>query len=159
MLVEVTSTVDNEVNEERMSTPSITIKESEGSLSDLMNELHMADSDASDSDDSNGEEMEADTEPPLTEEPPYTLSTDNLPWPKLLQYLRESESAASKYFSFPTVHQSVAAKRQQDDDTFVVRDSDGKPLAPSVGSTIIANGVCDFCGKELLTINIENVRI
>ena len=118
-----------------------------------MNELNMTDSNRDsevDSDEDNMEEKETE----LIREPPYTLTTSNLPWPKLLQYLRESESAASKYFSFTAVH---SADKQH--ETSSVQEN-GKFADPSTDITAkTQEGICDFCGKELLTINIEDVRL
>ena len=50
--------------------------------------------------DEGGVESEADLLPCTPPPPPYPpISSKNLPWPTILQYLRESESLSSEYFS------------------------------------------------------------
>ena len=50
--------------------------------------------------DEGGVESEADLLPCTPPPPPYPpISSTNLPWPTILQYLRESESLSSEYFS------------------------------------------------------------
>lgn len=52
------------------------------------------------------------------EEETYTTisSTVNLPWPAILQYMRETDSASSKYFSL-TKHHTIEAKEGEENDT------------------------------------------
>lgn len=52
------------------------------------------------------------------EEETYTAisSTVNLPWPAILQYMRETDSASSKYFSL-TKHHTIEAKEGEENDT------------------------------------------
>ena len=116
------------------------------SLSDLIDKLNLAHSEESDSDQERGDEPMAAEDESEGEEssPPYASLTDNLPWPRLLQYLRESESTSSKYFSVGGLFTSSPKLALTD-------NGDQNAIAD--------NRQCHFCGKKAFQIEptAENV--
>ena len=81
----------------------------------------------SDSESNSEEDGDSSTECEDHRTPPFpNVNSFNLPWPAILQYLRESESMASEYFS-------LASNR--------LGTSSELGLLPS------GNTLCDFCGK------------
>ena len=91
-------------DESRLFQTSPEFDEFVAMLTDLKSDDEDDDEEDADHENDIGEETEPLTTPPP---PPYpSLSSFNLPWPAILQYLRESESLSSEYFSL--------ARRQQD---------------------------------------------
>ena len=78
-------------------------------------------SDSEEDEGNSGTECEEHTTPPFP-----NVQSFNLPWPAILQYLRESESMASKYFSLA---------------------SDRLGTTSELGLLPSGNTLCDFCGK------------
>lgn len=91
------------------------------SLTDILGDA----SDDSTTDDGEGVSPSASSPPP-----PYaSLPKANLPWPAILQYLRESESESSRYFGLsPTSPQPTSV---------------AQPPTSSIHSQLL----CHFCGK------------
>lgn len=80
-------------------------------------------------------------------EPYQSVSSDNVPWPAILQYLRESESESSKYFSLQTPQ---AATEQYDKEEAAIQYTD------------TARTTCQFCEQftkplSLLPDSLEKV--
>ena len=95
----------------------------EKSLEDLATEL-IGRSSCSSSDDESNNENHGDI-------PPYQpLSSENLPWPTILQYLRESDSRSSKYFSMQVSKPTVDDKKEE------------------------VAVVCQFCGQSLMPFSL-----
>ena len=120
----------------------------QSSLSDLMNEINLAeDSDnQSSTSSSNGIEYRLIAGSEEDYPPPYTVPSDNLPWPKLLQYLRESESESSKYFSVPSnngIQQSTGQKELDASCLVTVTEPNEE--------------YCQFCGETVINLPIKNV--
>ena len=67
------------------------------SLTDLLADIDISDDSTTDDE----KDMRSDSLSPDDDSPPpyVTLPKTNLPWPAILQYLRETESESSKYFS------------------------------------------------------------
>ena len=92
--------------------------------------------------------------------PPYPeLGVGRLPWPAVLQYLRESESEASRYFSLDRVTETEPADDQRDKGV-CQRGKQKKELAEEAGSSTGRQGggaagpvmegtysECIFCGR------------
>ena len=78
------------------------------------------------------------------------LQVSDLPWPAILQYLRESESLASEYFSLQNKH-SVDVTAHKQGGVVDKEDSD-KQIAkyPEVEVSLIpsSSDVCEFCGQK-----------
>ena len=85
--------------------------------------------------------------------PPYPpLSSANLPWPSILQYLRESESLSSDYFSTADHPQPHPSSRSNSS----IREVGPQP----------AENLCSFCGQRAPVFNLlplgevrEQVRV
>ena len=78
---------------------------------------------------------------------PY-LQVSDLPLPAILQYLRESESLASEYFSLQNKHSVDMNARKEGG---VDKEDRGKQIAkdPEVEvSLITGSDVCEFCGQQ-----------
>ena len=92
-------------------------------------------------DEEEAEEIEnvEETEQPVTPPPPPypSLSSFNLPWPAILQYLRESESLSSEYFSL--------AKPQQDSSLITATAQQCRPQ-------------CLFCEQKAQVISLLPVE-
>ena len=78
------------------------------------------------------------------------LQVSDLPWPAILQYLRESESLASEYFSLQNKHSvDVTAHKQE---VVVDKEDSDKQIAkcPEVEVSLIpsSSDVCEFCGQK-----------
>lgn len=94
----------------------------EKSLEDLAAELICSSSCSSSDDDSNNENCE--------DIPPYQhLPSENLPWPTILQYLRESDSQSSRFFSTQASKPTVDDKKED-------------------------NATCQFCGQSLMPFTL-----
>ena len=97
--------------------------------------------------------------------PPYPeLGVGRLPWPAVLQYLRESESEASRYFSLDRVTETEPADDQRDKGV-CPRGKQKKELAEEAAGSSSGNGAgrqgggaagpvmegtyseCVFCGR------------
>ena len=92
---------------------------------------------------SDDEEEEEEEEDVHSVSPPYPdLPTSQLSWPAILQYLRESESEASKYFSLDYEEKKSDVERLE----YLAGDEkkryeDG-PIVERMSE------VCDFCGQS-----------
>ena len=100
------------------------------SLSDLVDELYLSSS-SDCSDDEHSQTKDSNSS---------TLPHNSLPWPEILQYLRESDSQSSKYFGVSSnyPHPSIASREN------------------------VRNDECHFCGQQLqhaslLTANEDKV--
>ena len=94
----------------------------EKSLDDLVAELTGGSTCSSSDDESNNENHE--------DIPPYQpLPSENLPWPTILQYLRESDSQSSRYFSTQASKPTVDDKKED-------------------------NVTCQFCGQSLMPFSL-----
>ena len=139
----------NEEQEDAVEEEREAFQMNQSSLSDLMNEINLAeDSDKSSTSSSSSIGNEHRLVAGLEEDcpPPYTVPSNNLPWPKLLQYLRESESESSKYFSVPSNNATQQSTGQKESET-------------SCLVTVFAPNeeYCQFCGKTMINLPIENV--
>ena len=92
----------------------------EKSLEDLAAELIGHSSCSSNDDESNNEDIL----------PYQSLSSENLPWPTILQYLRESDSQSSRYFSMQVSKPTVDHKKEE------------------------ISAVCQFCGQSLIPFSL-----
>ena len=76
------------------------------------------------------------------------LQVSDLPLPAILQYLRESESLASEYFSLQNKHSVDMNARKEGG---VDKEDRGKQIAkdPEVEVSLITySDVCEFCGQQ-----------
>lgn len=135
----------------------------QNSISDLIENLQLTDDNSCEEEEGEGDDDWNDEEQTKggsmvsgSPAPPYKLPADNLPWPKLLQYLRESESAASKYFSISSntasggrvVTGCLSGKHPVETSnqrTHMAADAEAQP------------DTCHFCSKALIKIMAENV--
>ena len=71
------------------------------------------------------------------------LQVSDLPLPAILQYLRESESLASEYFSLQNKHSVEGGVGKEDRDRQIAKD-------PEVEVSLITSSsdVCEFCGQQ-----------
>ena len=85
--------------------------------------------------------------------PPYpTISSSQLSWPAILQYLRESESEASKYFSLDNTDNISDVKRSEclaGEDEMMKHEEDAALVEKM-------NEVCDFCGQSTTQWSVLN---
>ena len=138
------------------SEPLHYIGEGEGCRIDLpaligqLSELEFS-SGSSSSDDSTSDEEEEDSAEEKDKPSPYPdLGAGQLPWPAVLQYLRESESEASKYFSLGH------ATDCRELDLGPAKEVTERQRTPVVASSHeVARPVvermsreCDFCGQN-----------
>lgn len=113
------------------------------SMDQLMEHLNITDDDSNDEEDRSDDDDDDRTGNEVSSQSPYMLPQTGLPWPKLLQYLRESEAASSRYFSIPR-----AATMQQSKNTKDKKDG-------NIGSEETNEDTCQFCGRQLHKIAIE----
>ena len=81
------------------------------------------------------------------------LQVSRLPWPTILQYLRESESLASEYFSLKSKHSAAVEKpgvregsggpKKEGRSKQIAKDTKAEVLLP--GS---CSNACEFCGQR-----------
>lgn len=98
-----------------------------------------------------GEESDTDTSHRERQQGFPDFQVSSLPWPTILQYLRESESLASEYFSLknkhpvavdgPGVHEERPEKEEKGEWT--TKDTQAEVLLPGSDSNI-----CEFCGQQ-----------
>ena len=97
------------------------------------------------------------------------LKLDNLPWPSILQYMRESESLASDYFSLSNkeaiesrlaqnkrLQQTVTSEEAERLKNCHIASGDGeKSNSESEGDLMAAKSqICDFCGQSSTQISL-----
>lgn len=117
------------------------------SMDQLMEDLHITDDDSNDEDDNGGGLSDGDSDS-VSPVQPYELPEKGLPWPKLLQYLRESEAASSKYFSIP-----VATRQSEKSNTNKRHEKESNDM--TINDARIDEEICCFCGKQLMKIEME----
>ena len=102
---------------------------------------------SSSSDENDDDDGEENTNGKLYKFP--DLQVSDLPWPAILQYLRESESLASEYFSLQNKHSvDVTAHKERGVDE---EDSDKQTAKyPEVELSLLpsSSDVCEFCGQK-----------
>ena len=107
-------------------------------------------SESNSSSDENDSKYQEDDPPKVSD-----IQARELPWPAILQYLRESESLACKYFSLENRHRSTTGKRSRRSAATVGRSSHSKGAARQVEArasgarAFLPEGgtVCEFCGQ------------
>ena len=121
-------------------------------LVDQLSELQFASELSSDdpvSDKYDGEDDGSETDTTLDELRPYPdLPTSQLPWPAVLQYLRESESEASKYFSLESGGVNTSAVEASVEEEEAVNTAQRDRGALENGPVVERMSQdCDFCGQ------------
>ena len=92
------------------------------------------------------------------------INTHSIPLPAVLQYLRESEAIASRYFSLSAKYKSKR-KRHERNPTHPptlertipaggVEMTSTVPSRPSSGKREVVMVTCDFCGKKIQRLSL-----
>ena len=133
-----------------LDLPLLQSGESEGeSYEELTAPLSMsqlADVNFFDNSDDSLEEDDQSEKPEVNESPPYPdICSSQLSWPVILQYLRESESLASQYFSLDRkpldIQQEVRGVNNESGRRECEEHSTAIPVIERMGS------ICEFCGR------------
>lgn len=141
----------------------------------------------SSSDDDNQDDEERDDDMSLTNHNlkiPDLQSAKSLPWPSILQYVRESETMAGQYFSLQNKEaverrnvkaQAMMGQKEEEEVPLLERTSVGtlagdecttvNPVGPVALEESDVVSACHFCGKKLPrrsllaeTKNVESIR-
>lgn len=114
------------------------------------------------------EDDEQDSSQSISPVPPAPrLKVDNLSWPSILQYMRESESLASDYFSLNNkeaiesrlahnkrLQQRVTSAEAERLKSYQIMSSSGEERDSESDSMAARGQICDFCGQNTTQISL-----